>query len=226
MIKKCLVPICLLLLNQALAQTTYFSAQEPTPTGGAITIAVSSAEENEGNNYFYEAERNERSGDFNDAIIYFSKAAFEYNISKNFTRYGTALLRLSNVHYLLSNYSEAEQVVLNVALKNYSRIGSKSGQMASYSQLGKICLSANKLTESLWFYTQQGILAQQTRNNNAYLESIMGIAQVKIKKKEFAMAAKDLNRLETLARSYNNKQFTGKIREARALMVEKKKLKS
>lgn len=226
MIKTCLVSFCLFLCSQVWAQSSSFSVPDLTSAGGAITISVSGLDENDGNTYFSEAERNERSGDFNDAVMFFGKAAFEYNSSGNLVRYGTALLRLSNVHYLLANYAEAEQVVLNVALKNYSRIGSKSGQLASYNQLGKICLSANKLTESLWFYTQQGILAQQLKNNNAYLESIIGIAQVKIKKKEFTMASKDLNRAEMLAKSYNNTQFKNKIREARALIAQKKNAKS
>jgi tetratricopeptide (TPR) repeat protein len=221
--KTCLVSFCLLLTVQVIAQTSSFSpSPDLTTSGGAITIAVSAADENEGNAYFSEAERNERNGDLNDALRYFGKAAFEYNNSRNFTRYGTALMRMSNVHYLLANYTEAEQVVLNVALKNYARIGSKTGQMASYSQLGKVCLSANKLTESLWFYTQQGILAQQMGNNTSYLESILGIAYVKIKKGEYMMASRDLNRAEMLARSYNNSQFKVRIKDARAQIAKKK----
>jgi tetratricopeptide (TPR) repeat protein len=224
--QKILMKICLtsLLLwgGSVLAQTSSFNGSDFVSPNNAITIAVSSFDENDGNTYFSEAEKNERSGDLNDAVTYFGKAAFEYNNSRNFTRYGLALMRLSNVHYMLANYTEAEQVVLNVALKNYARIGSKVGQMNSYSQLGKICLSANKLTESLWFYTQQGILAQQMRNNTAYLESILGIAYVKIKKGEYVMASRDLNRAELLARSYNNSEFKGRIKDARAQIAKKK----
>lgn len=218
----CLIPFCLFCCTQMMAQTGSFNGPGIATSNSAITIAVSNFDENEGNTYFSEAERNERSGDLNDALIYFAKAAFEYNNSRNFSRYGLALMRLSNVHYMLANYTEAEQVVLNVALKNYARIGSKVGQMNSYSQLGKICLSANKLTESLWFYTQQGILAQQMKNNTSYLESVLGIAHVKIKKGEYVMALRDLNRVEMMARSYNNAQFSQRIKEARAQIAKKK----
>ncbi|MNY48548.1 hypothetical protein D3C86_1838910 [compost metagenome] len=122
---------------------------------------------------------------------------------------------------MLSHYSEAEQVTLNVALKNYSKIGSKTGQMESYAQLGKIYFASDKLTQSLWFYTQQGILARQIGDNNAYIDSILGLAQVKTKKKEYSLAIKDLNRAELLAKSSNLSRFKNQIREARAQIPAK-----
>jgi tetratricopeptide (TPR) repeat protein len=204
--------------NQAMTQTSHLVLPQDPPVSGAINIVVSNLDENEGNTYFAEAEKNERQGDFDEAITLFGKAAFEYNSARQFSRYGTALLRLSNVHYLQSHYTEAEQVVLNVALKNYSKIGSKSGQMESYNQLGRIYLAANKLTQSMWFYTQQGILAKQIGNDNAYIGSVLGLASVKIRKKEYTMASRDLNRAELLAKSANISQFRTQIREARALI--------
>lgn len=207
--------------SKAMTQTGAFLSQQPQPASGAVNIVVSNLDENDGDDYFAEAEKNERRGDLNDAVTLFGKAAFEYNSSKKFTQYGSALLRLANAHYLLAHYSEAEQVTLNVALKNYSKIGSKSGQMESYGQLGKIYLASNKLTQSLWFYTQQGILAQQVGNNNAYIDSILGLAQVKTKKKEYTLAAKDLNRAEQLAKSSNLSRFKSQIREARAQLPAK-----
>ncbi|MCY1538220.1 hypothetical protein D9M68_737490 [compost metagenome] len=113
---------------------------------------------------------------------------------------------------MLSHYVEAEQVILNVALKTYSRLGSKAGQLASYNQLGKIYLASNKLTQSLWFYTQQGILAQQLRDHTAYIDSVLGIVAVKIKKKEYSLATKDLNRAEQLAKNANISQFNYQIK--------------
>jgi tetratricopeptide (TPR) repeat protein len=200
-------------------------SQEPVHSGAAITIAISGAEEEEGNNFFLEAEKNERRGDLNDALTYFGKAAFEYNTSGKFNRYGAALLRLSNVHLLMEHYIEAEQVVLNVALKNYVRIKSRAGQMESYNQLGRICLAANKLTESLWFYTQQGILAQQLKNNSSYIDTVLGIAKVKIKKKEYRLAVKDINRAELLSRNNKFGQFKAEIREARGIIKEREHIK-
>jgi len=213
--------ICLLCAKQGSAQTSDPLSPQSPALNGAINIAVSNIDERDGDDYFAEAERNEKRGDFNDAVTYFGKAAFEYNNAKKFTQYGAALLRLSNVHFLMAHYVEAEQVTLNVALKNYSRIGSKIGQMDSYAQLGKIYLAANKPTQALWFYTQQGIVAKQIGNNSAYIESVLGIAQVKTKKKEYVLASRDLNRAELLARSANITRFNSQIREARALLPAK-----
>lgn len=204
-----------------MGQTSPFLSQQPPSVNGAVNIVVSNLDESEGDSYFADAERNERRGDLNDAITLYGKAAFEYNSSKKFTQYGSALLRLANVHYQLAHYTEAEQVTLNVALKNYSKIGSKAGQMESYNQLGKIYLAADKLTQSLWFYTQQGILARQISDNNAYIDSILGIVQVKTKKKEYSLALKDLNRAELLAKSSNLGRFKNQIREARAQIPAK-----
>lgn len=219
--KICLVLISLFVLNQAQGQAGPFLSQQVPVYNGAVNIVVSNLEENDGDSYFADAEKNERRGDLNDAVTLFGKAAFEYNSSKRFTQYGSALLRLANVHYLLSHYSEAEQVTLNVALKTYSKIGSKVGQMESYAQLGKIYFASEKLTQSLWFYTQQGIVAKQIGDNNAYIDSILGLAQVKTKKKEYTLAIKDLNRAELLAKSSSLSRFKNQIREARALIPAK-----
>ena len=219
--KSWLAIFLLFISNYLTAQTSQMPMLQEPPLGGAITIASSSLEGNEGNTYFAEAEKNEKKGDYDEAITLFGKAAFEYNSAKQFSRYGSALMRLSHVHYLQSHYTEAEQVVLNVALKTYSKIGSKTGQMESYSQLGKIYLAANKLTQSMWFYTQQGILAKQIGNNNAFIESVLGLASVKIKKKEYVMASRDINRAELLAKANNTHQFSAKIKEVRSLIPVK-----
>lgn len=171
--------------------------------------------------FFEEGERYERFGDFDEAVSMFYKSAKEYQQDKKFSRYGTALIRLSNAQLALSNYAEAEKIVLKQVLKNYTRIGSKSGQMSAYQQLGKIYLAANKLPQSLWFYTQQGILAQQLQNKNAYIESILGIASVKIKKREYQLASKDLNTAELLSKNANIVQYNQLIKSNRALIAEK-----
>jgi len=219
--KICLALICFWITSNALAQSNVSGPQDVTSIAPAINVAVSSADETEADIFFADAERNERRGDLNEALTLFGKAAFEYNSDKKLTKYATSLLRMSNVHLLLSHYTEAEQVVLNVALKTYSRIGNKAGQMASYNQLGRIYFGANKLTQSMWFFTQQGILAQQLKNNTAYIESILGIATVKIKKKEYNLALLDVNKAESLVKYYKINQFNSQIKATKASITEK-----
>ena len=220
--KSCLAIICLFFVTEAMSQGPVSGPHDSSQQGGtAINIAVAS-NESEGDEFFADAERNEKRGDLNEALTLFGKAAFEYNSDKKFSRYGAALLRMSNVHLLLTHYTEAEQMVLNAALKTYSRIGSRTGQMAAYNQLGRIYLAANKLTQSLWFYTQQGMLAQQLRNNTSYIDSILGIALVKIKKKEYTLAIKDLNKAEILAKNSKISQFNQQIKSGRAAIAAKK----
>ena len=207
--------------SNVFAQSSNSGLQDINTYGPAINVAVSSTDETEADIFFADAERNERRGDLNEALTLFGKAAFEYNSDKKLTKYAASLLRMSNVHLLLLHYTEAEQVVLNVVLKTYSRIGNKSGQMASYNQLGKIYYGANKLTQSMWFFTQQGILAQQLKNNSSYIESILGIATVKIKKREYNLALKDIDKAETLAKYFKMYQFNSQIKSNKATIVEK-----
>jgi len=223
--KICLALICCWYASTAVAQTNISAQQEIFPNGAAINIAVLGTDETEADIYFADAEKNERRGDLNEALTLFGKAAFEYNSDKKLTKYAASLLRISNVHLLLSHYTEAEEVILNVALKTYSRIGNKSGQMASYNQLGRIYFAANKLTQSLWFYTQQGILAQQLKNNFSYIDSVLGIASVQIKKKEYGLANQDVNRAEILAKKLKTTQFSGQIKNSRAVIAEKQSIK-
>jgi len=195
--------------------------QEPGLGGSAINISVSKFDLTEGNNYFEDAEGLEKKGDFNEALTLFGKAAFEYNAVRNFNLYGQALIKMSNMHYQLGRFTEAEQILLNVALKNYAKLGSRVGQMNTYFLLGKVYLANSKFTQSMWFYTQQGILARQMKNTHAYIESVIGIAQVKIRKKDFTLALKDLKQAEQLASSIKSNQYRGQIKEAREMIGNK-----
>ncbi len=213
--------VCLFLVSKANAQSVNAGPHDAPQMGTAINIAVSTADESDGDEFFADAERNEKRGDLNEALTLFGKAAFEYNNDKKFSRYGAALLRMSNIHLLLSRYTEAEQVVLNVVLRTYTKIGSRIGQMAAYNQLGKIYFAANKLTQSLWFYTQQGILAKQMKNNTSYIDSVLGIALIKIKKKEYNLAVKDLNRAELLAKNAGITHFAKQIKSNRLTIADR-----
>ena len=187
--KICLTFSFLLLVAEVGAQQIRSGPQDVSQVGSAINIAVAQTDDSIADEFFEDAERNELRGDLNEALNMFGKAAFEYNIDRKFSRYGATLLRMSNVHMQLNRYVEAEQVVLNAALKTYSKIGSRAGQMASYNQLGKIYLASNKFTQAMWFYTQQGILARQIGNNTSYIDSVIGLALVKIKKKDYLLYA-------------------------------------
>jgi tetratricopeptide (TPR) repeat protein len=218
----CLLLIAIVFSLSAKAQVTVSPGlEQPNSLQFSVNLAVLGNNLTNGDDFFDEAERYERMGDFRGAVSMFNRAANEYQNNRKFSRYGTALLRLSNAHLSLSNYMEAEQVILSQALKNYTKIHSKDGQMASYQQLGKIYLAANKLTQALWFYTQQGILAQQLNNKAAYIESVLGIAVIKIRKKDYKLATKDLNTAELLSKNANINQFNQQIRNNRALIAEK-----
>jgi len=206
---------------QIQAQNIDKSDQEPGIGGSAINIAVSRYDLAEGTNYFEDAEGLEKKGDFNEALTLFGKAAFEFNAVKNFGLYCQALIKMSNMHYQLGRFTDAEQILLNVVLKNYSKMGSRVGQMNTYNILGKVYLADNKYTQSMWFYTQQGILAKQLRSSNAYIESVLGLAQVKIRKKDFTLATKDLNQAELLAKSLKSNQYKTQIKESRELIANK-----
>ncbi len=193
--------------------------------GGPLIINYFTQADLTGDDYFYEADQNERKGNPKDAVTLYSKAAFEFNNARKMAQYGQALMKLSDVHMLLNNYTEAEKVVLNIALKNYASMDNVYGQMNAYQQLAKIYLAADKLTQALWFSTQQGILAQRLSNKNAYIQSILGLAQVKIKKHEFNLANNDLNRAELLAKNSNSNSFISEISNARKAIVNGQNLK-
>ena len=191
----------------------------------AVNLAVLGSATNSADSYFEEAERYERVGDFESAVAMFNRAAATYQNHKKFGRYGVTLLRLSNTYVSLANYNEAEQLVLKKALRNYTKIGSKAGQMACYQQLGKVYMAANKLPQSLWFYTQHGMLALQLNNKNAYIESVLGIAAIKIKKKEYLLASKDLNTAQLLSITANIIQYNQLIKTSKALIAERTSFK-
>lgn len=223
--KLCVAFLFVWMTVSVTAQTPVSGPQDGAAYVPAINVAVFGTEETEADVYFADAERNERKGDLNEALALFGKAAFEYNSDKQLAKYASSLLRMSNVHLLLAHYAEAEQMVLNVVLKAYSKLGNKAGQMNSYGQLGKIYLAAGKYTQSIWFYTQQGILAQQLKSFNANIESIIGIAAVKTKKGEYALALKDLKKAESLARQSRVSQFNEQIKKQQALIVQKQAVK-
>ena len=216
--------ILLFLAVNVKAQIPDITVSRPVP-GGPINITYYNPATLNADDYFYEADQNERKGDLKVALALYDKAASGFSMSRRMPQYCLTLLKLSNVHMLMNNYSKAEKLVLEGALMNYSKLGSISGEMDAYQQLAKIYLAADKLTEALWFSTQQGILAQRLSNQNAYIASLLGLAQVKIKRQEFSLANYDLNRAETLARSNNYNDFTGQISDARKAIADGQNLK-
>lgn len=216
--------LSLFFLNGAKAQRRLGVVPVAAITGGSdsIRISTSKIEEPTGTDYYKQAEGLEKAGNYNEALTYFGKAAFEFNVLKDYPKYTLALLKMCTMHVNLKRYTEAEQILLNVVIKNYAKTSNKAGLMNAYYQLGKIYLAANKQTQSLWFFTQQGILAQQLKDSPSYIESVIGIANVKIKKKEFKLAIKDLLRAEKLAASIKSVAYKEKIKIARALISGKK----
>jgi len=220
--KFCLLTLFCSVVFFAKAQNATAPGFDQNNTQFSVNLAVlGSSNRSTADNLFDEGERYERFGDFDNAAFMFNKAANEYKQDKKYNLYGTTLIRLSNIYLSQANFVEAEHVVLKQVLKNYARIGSRSGQMSAYQQLGKIYLAANKLPQALWFYTQHGILAQQLQDKNAYIESVLGIASVKIKKKDYLLASKDLNTAELLSKNANTIQYNQIIKNNRAIIAEK-----
>lgn len=216
--------ILLFLAVNVKAQIPDITVSRPVP-GGPINIVYYNPATLNADDYFYEADQNERKGDLKVALALYDKAASGFNMSRRMPQYNLTLLKLSNVHMLMRNFSKAEKLVLEGALMNYSKLGSISGEMDAYQQLAKIYLAADKLTEALWFSTQQGILAQRLSNQNAYISSLLGLAQVKIKRQEFNLANYDLNRAEIIAKSNNFTDFSTQISEARKAIADGQKPK-
>lgn len=183
-------------------------------------------EPNKGDLFFDEGIKEEKKGNLNEALTAFGKAGFEYSSTNQLGKYANSLFRMSNVHLKLGNYKEAEHVVLNAMLKTYVKMRSKSGEMASYGQLGQVYLASGKLTQSMWFYTQQGILARQLANNHAQIASMIGVANVNIKRKAYKKAALDLANVTSLAKNFNIDSFNIQIRMAKALLAKQQGAKS
>ena len=222
MIKIAAAFFAVLISFSAVAQSVEkIDLQDQSSGGTAINIAISKYDLFDGNALYDEATDFAKKGDFNQALPLFGKAAFEYSVVKNYNKYGQAIIKMSNMQYSLGNFKEAEDILLNVAVKNYAKLRSNSGLMNTYFLLGNTLLAQNKYTQSMWFYTQQGILAKQLGNQNSFIESLLGVAQVKIKKKDFSLALRDLKSAELLAKSRNAMQFIDEITEARRTIAGK-----
>ncbi len=217
MYRNLLLFFSLILVNNA----AYSASVEKRAYDQIIHLGAVNAEEIAANNFFVEAEKSEKSGKYNDALTLYGKAANVYNKAKLKNRYAATLIKMSHIYRLLKNFRVAEDVVLNVVLRTYAKLGNKTGEMNSYQELGKIYLDAGRFTESLWFFTQQGILAQQTSNKHSYIESVLDIARLKIKKREYSLATADLNRAEILAKNANTTQFQAQISGIRKDLKER-----
>lgn len=184
-------------------------------------LGIANPDEIFANNFLMEAEKSEKLGRLNDALTLYGKAAYEYSNAKLNSMYASTLIKMSIVHRALKNYKVAEDIVMNLVLKTYAKLGSKTGEMKTYQELGKIYLEEGRFTESLWFFTQQGILALETSNKIAYIESVIDIARLKIKKRDFLLANADLNRAEILAKNANTNEFHAQITTVRNDLKDK-----
>ena len=218
--KFCLLFLAAFIFTTVQSQSAYsFFKPAPTLNSKIDHIAIENPDLIEANNFFMDAESMERSGDLVNAVVMFSRAASSYNDAKMAFRYANTLMRVCNLHILLKNYKVAEDIVLKTTLKIYSRLGNKTGELDAYRHLGRAYFGENKLPESMWFFTQQGIIANQSYNKMAYIESVLSIAGIKIKKQEFSLATADINRAELLSKNSNITAFNNQISESRLLIA-------
>lgn len=222
--KFCLLFSAAFIFTSVQSQQAYsFFRPAPTLNSKISHIGIANPDIIEGNNYFMDAESMEKSGDLTNAIVMFSRAASAYNDAKMPMRYANSLMRVCNLHILLKNYEVAEEIVLKTTLKIYSRLGNKYGELDAYRHLGRAYFGENKFPQSMWFFTQQGIIANQSYNKVAYIESVLSIAGIKIQKHEFSLATADINRAELLARNAKIKTFSAQIAISRGLIADQVK---
>lgn len=185
---------------------TGVKAQQSNAVTPPLALAILAA-----NDYITQAEQHVNANQYQLATIAYNNAAKLFRYNNKLNDYSHTLLKLSDAHLKLNNLNSAEHIVLNQALKTYAKLGNKQGQINAYNQLAKIYIAADKLPQAFWFYSQQGLLATQTNNKSAYIDALIGMANVKNLKEEYDLASADLDKAEYLALQQNITSFAQQI---------------
>lgn len=103
-------------------------------------------------------------------------------------------------HNLLRNgdIKQAEHMILKYTLLINNGLNRKKKEQACYLQLGKIYLEAKRYTESKWFYIQSLTLSDQLNLYPQKIESLLLLAKVKNKIKDYNLALGDLKLAKNL----------------------------
>jgi len=121
-----------------------------------------------------------------------NKATFEYLFWKN------------NMLLALGNANQVESHILNGILARASRNG-KIKEWECYYQLGKSYLQQQKMVQAKWFFVQALTLSNGFNSKIPKIKSLLMLAKVKSKVKDYSLAIQDLKVAENL--SERNKLF-------------------
>jgi len=101
-------------------------------------------------------------------------------------------------------FKEAETLILKKALPlNYYKLKDQTGTIGCYDQLAGIYSQQKKFSEAKWFYIQSNMLARKVNNSKGIVNSLLGLAHVKVAIGDYQLAFNDLKEAERLSLKHN-----------------------
>lgn len=152
--------------------------------------------------------------DFNDMAI------AGYKIMEHDQKLIKALLQQNDLMLRAGHLKHAEQQILTKILLMAYRMNSKQAEMNCYQQLGRVYWHQNKFTEAKWFFVQANILAKKLNHSVGIIRSLLMLAKVKNKIKDYSLALADLKLANNLLNTHNS-YFKADILKNMALTYQK-----
>lgn len=100
------------------------------------------------------------------------------------------------------NLTLNERTVMKTA-QHQMRFREYADASYSFSELAKIYVQQNKLSEAKWFFLQSNNLSRQQNNDRLTIANLMELATIKSTIGDFALAQQDLNEAQDMANSHN-----------------------
>ncbi|QEK52268.1 hypothetical protein FYC62_11915 [Pedobacter aquae] len=160
------------------------------------------------------------SGDDKAAADFNDMAIAGYRIMEQDQKLVKALLQQNELMLRAGNLKQAEQQILTKILLMAYRMNSKQAEMNCYQQLGRVYWHQNKFTEAKWFFVQANILANKLHHRVGTIRSLLMLAKVKNRIKDYGLALADLKLANSLLNT-SNKYFRPDILKGMALTYQK-----
>ncbi|WP_276360295.1 hypothetical protein [Daejeonella sp. H1SJ63] len=142
-------------------------------------------------------------GDINKALKYSNALIDAAEGMKNSASVAEGYSSLITLWATQKKYKEAEALILKRALPlNYYKLKDKTGTIRCYDQLADIYGRQKKFSEAKWFYIQSNMLARKVNYPKGIVNSLIGLAHVKLAIGDYQLAFSDLKEAEQLSLKY------------------------
>jgi tetratricopeptide (TPR) repeat protein len=148
-------------------------------------------------------------------------AAAVYEKLNDKTGVALAYLKQAEIHRRRRQFKKAESLVLTSALPMFRSSGYLAGRIECFDVLGNVYFDQKRYSEAKWFFIQANTQSKALNDTEGAIYSLVNLAKVKAQIGDLALAKKDIEEAQKLAKRRNSLQLLSRVKDGLAFVQDK-----